>query len=165
MCKCASFPLFTFDSKFCLCYRALVNTIVWTVVQPLTSYLSKQFREASRAFSQALYGTEGVTSRWRYCIADTGSVLGFAVGSMFVKQSFRGNSKIESKQMIDLIKTAFKDNLNNSEWMDKKTLQLAMEKADAITNMIGFPDFILNKTELNNKYAGVSFHVTDNYHK
>lgn len=148
--------MFIFRLTFVCPRRALVNTIVWTVVQPLTSYLSKQFRDAGKAFSQALYGTEGVTSKWRYCIADTGSVLGFAVGSMFVKQSFRGNSKTESKQMIDLIKRAFKDNLNNSEWMDEKTLQLAKEKADAITNMIGFPDFILNETELNAKYLGVS---------
>ena len=65
-------------SKQYLC-SVLVNTIVWSVVQPLITYLSKPFREAAKAFSQALIGSEGTTSQWRYCISDTGSVLGMLV--------------------------------------------------------------------------------------
>lgn len=33
-----------------------------------------------------------------------------------------------------------------------------MEKADAITDMIGFPDFILNAKKLNKRYEGVSLY-------
>lgn len=40
--------------------------------------------------------------------------------------------------------------------MDRHTLKLAMEKADAITDMIGFPDFILNEKKLNKRYEAVS---------
>ncbi|KAH9399044.1 Endothelin-converting enzyme 2 [Tyrophagus putrescentiae] len=133
----------------------LVNSIVWSVVQPLVSYLSKPFREAAKTFSQVLVGGEGTTSKWRYCIGDTGSVMGFALGSMFVRASFRGESKSESEVMIAQIKAAFREHLSRLDWMDPHTLVLAMEKADAITDMIGFPDFILNAKKLNKRYEGL----------
>nr|XP_027199994.1 endothelin-converting enzyme homolog isoform X2 [Dermatophagoides pteronyssinus] len=130
----------------------LVNTIVWSVVQPMVTYLSKPFRDAAKTFTQVLIGSEGSSSQWRYCISDTSSVLGFAVGSIFVHSAFRGESKNESKIMIKQIKDAFKEHLDNLTWMDRQTLELAMEKADAITDMIGFPDFILNEKKLNKRY-------------
>jgi membrane metallo-endopeptidase-like protein 1 len=39
--------------------------------------------------------------------------------------------------MINSIRTAFKENLKDLAWMDPETRLLAMEKADAITDMIG----------------------------
>ena len=123
----------------------------------MVTYLSKPFRDAAKAFNQALIGTEGTTSQWRYCISDTGSVLGFALGSLFVRSSFRGESKNESKIMIDQIKEAFKEHLQHLTWMDQQTLQLAMEKADSITDMIGFPEFILSEKKLNKRYEGVCY--------
>ncbi|XP_009328916.1 PREDICTED: endothelin-converting enzyme 2-like, partial [Pygoscelis adeliae] len=40
------------------------------------------------------------------------------------------------------------------QWMDEKTRQAAKEKADAIYDMIGFPDFILDNKELDDVYDG-----------
>lgn len=39
--------------------------------------------------------------------------------------------------MINNIRQAFKKNLLSLKWMDKETFQLAENKADAITDMIG----------------------------
>lgn len=58
--------------------------------------------------------------------------------------------------MIRQIKSAFREHLAQLDWMDRHTLKLAMEKADAITDMIGFPDFILNEKKLNKRYEAVS---------
>jgi len=38
-------------------------------------------------------GVSGGDELWRYCISDTDSVLGFALGAMFVKEAFNGHSK------------------------------------------------------------------------
>lgn len=43
--------------------------------------------------------------------------------------------------MINEIRTAFKDNFKNLNWMDKETLIEAEKKADAITDMIGNLNF------------------------
>lgn len=44
---------------------------------------------------------------------------------------------IQAEDMINSVRTAFKENLKQLSWMDKETRELAEEKADAITDMIG----------------------------
>ena len=42
-------------------------------------------------------GSSGDEEHWQYCVSDTESVLGFAVGAMFVREAFDGDSKHEVK--------------------------------------------------------------------
>lgn len=71
---------------------------------------------------------------------------------MFVREVFHGESKPQAEEMINEIRTAFKENLRKLNWMDKETKALAEEKADAISDMIGFPDYILDPAQLDEKY-------------
>lgn len=140
----------------------LSNYLGWMLVQSLTSCLSKPFRDASKVLRKALIGSEGGEASWRYCVSDTNSIIGFALGAMFVREVFHGDSKIMAEQMIEEIREAFKKNLPTLSWMDPETRQLAREKANAITDMIGFPDFILNPEKLDKKYEGLEF-IEDEY--
>ena len=142
--------------------RILANYLGWSVVQSLTSCLSKPFREASKILRKALMGSEGSESPWRYCVSDTNGVMGFALGAMFVRAVFHGDSKQMAQSMIEEIRNAFVDNLPHLKWMDEITRELAKEKAIAITDMIGFPDFILNNTKLDEKYDGVQYSLQNN---
>ncbi|EGV97787.1 Endothelin-converting enzyme 2 [Cricetulus griseus] len=56
--------------------------------------------------------------------------------------------------MISEIRSAFEETLEELVWMDEKTRLAAKEKADAIYDMIGFPDFILEPKELDDVYDG-----------
>jgi predicted metalloendopeptidase len=134
----------------------LANYMAWSVIQSLIATLPKNFRDASKVLRKALIGSEGIEVSWRYCVTDTNQVMGFALGSLFVRQVFQGRSKERAEEMIFAIRNAFKDNLSNLAWMDDSTRTLAREKADHINQMIGFPDFILNPEKLNGKYEGVS---------
>lgn len=71
---------------------------------------------------------------------------------MFVREAFHGDSKDQAEQMIDEIRNAFKENLKGLSWMDDETRLLAEEKADAISDMIGFPNYILDASQLDEKY-------------
>ncbi|XP_076306637.1 M13 family metallopeptidase neprilysin 3 isoform X2 [Tachypleus tridentatus] len=135
----------------------LNNYLGWSIVQGLVSCLSKPFREASKILRKALIGSEGGETPWRYCVGDTNNVIGFALGAMFVREVFRGESKTMAENMINEVKKAFKDNMPLLDWMDAETRQLAKDKADAITDMIGFPDFIMNPEKLDEKYKGLTF--------
>ena len=44
--------------------------------------------------------------------------------------------------MIDDVKAAFKQRLVDAEWMDAGTKHAALVKLEAITDMIGYPDYI-----------------------
>ncbi|XP_037844429.2 endothelin-converting enzyme 2 isoform X2 [Chlorocebus sabaeus] len=67
-------------------------------------------------------------------------------------ETLYGTKKAEG--MIGEIRTAFEEALGQLVWMDEKTRQAAKEKADAIYDMIGFPDFILEPKELDDVYDG-----------
>ncbi|KAK2588944.1 hypothetical protein KPH14_001799 [Odynerus spinipes] len=134
----------------------LNNYLVWQTVRSLTAFLSKPFRDAYKGLRKALIGSEGREEQWRYCVADTNSQMGFAVGAMFVREVFHGKSKPMAEQMIEEIRRAFTKNLRKLEWMDDETRKAAEEKANAITDMIGFPDFILNPSDLDERYRDLS---------
>ncbi|XP_066598593.1 endothelin-converting enzyme homolog isoform X2 [Prorops nasuta] len=131
----------------------LNNYLVWQTVRSLTAYLSKPFRDAYKGLRKVLMGSEGREEQWRYCVNDANNAMGFAIGAMFVREVFHGKSKPMAEKMINEVRTAFTSNLKNLDWMDGETRKSAEEKANAITDMIGFPDFILNPAELNDKYA------------
>ncbi|XP_021915643.1 endothelin-converting enzyme homolog isoform X4 [Zootermopsis nevadensis] len=130
----------------------LNNYLVWQTVRSLTACLSKAFRDAYKGLRKALVGSEGGEEPWRYCVTDTNNVLGFAIGAMFVREVFHGNSKPMAEEMINEVRNAFKSNLQNLTWMDTETQEAAKSKADAITDMIGFPNYILNPDQLDDKY-------------
>ncbi|KAI8121604.1 Endothelin-converting enzyme like protein [Lucilia cuprina] len=136
--------------------NTLNNYLVWQAVRVLSPCLSRSFRDAYKGVRKALMGSDGGEEVWRFCVADTGNVVGFAVGAIFVRQAFHGDSKPEAEQMINEIREAFKHNIHNLTWMDKTTRAKAIDKADAISDMIGFPDYILNVEELDKKYADLN---------
>ena len=72
-----------------------------------------------------------------HCVRDTDAFMGYAVGAMFVQQNFREESKQLAESMANAIKGAFKNNLDNLDWMDDETREAAKDKADAIINFIG----------------------------
>lgn len=130
----------------------LNNYLVWQTVKALTGYLSKAFRDAYKGLRKALFGSEGGEEPWKFCVSDTNSVLGFALGAMYVREVFNGNSKPMAEDMINNIRQAFKKNLLSLKWMDTETFKLAENKADAITDMIGFPNYIMDTDKLDEKY-------------
>ncbi|XP_059247383.1 endothelin-converting enzyme 2 isoform X5 [Mustela nigripes] len=133
----------------------LNNYLIWNLVQKTTSSLDHRFESAQEKLLETLYGTKkSCTPRWQTCISNTDDALGFALGSLFVKATFDRQSKEIAEGMISEIRTAFEEALGQLVWMDEKTRQAAKEKADAIYDMIGFPDFILEPKELDDIYDG-----------
>ncbi|KAH0946776.1 hypothetical protein HN011_012233 [Eciton burchellii] len=130
----------------------LNNYLVWQTVRSLTACLSKPFRDAYKGLRKALLGSEGHEEQWRYCVSDVNSAMGFAIGAMFVREVFHGKSKPMAEDMINQIREAFTENLKDLDWMDAETREAAEKKANAITDMIGFPNFILLHSELDERY-------------
>ena len=158
------------------------NYLGWHVVRSYLSYLPKAFRDAGKILRKLLMGSDGNEETWRSCVTDTNNVMGFAVGAMFVRQSFRGESKPLAESMISSVKEAFKSNFDNLDWMDDETRQAARLKADAITDMIGifknkmfisewprnnspkfpgYPKFILNPQELDELYGDLKIEANE----
>lgn len=54
------------------------------------------------------------------------------------------------------IQQSFREILNMTTWIDMDTKRLATEKVDAMTLRIGYPDSILNREQLDERYKDVS---------
>ncbi|KAE8298237.1 Endothelin-converting enzyme 1 [Larimichthys crocea] len=127
----------------------LNNYMIMKVVRKMVSILDQRFQDAEQRFLEVMYGTKkSCTPRWKLCVSDTDSALGFALGAMFVKATFTEDSKAIAEDMVAEIKWAFEDSLKYVSWMDSETKKAAKEKADAIYNMVGYPEFIMNTTKL-----------------
>uniref|UniRef100_A0A8C1LGY0 Endothelin-converting enzyme 1 n=1 Tax=Cyprinus carpio TaxID=7962 RepID=A0A8C1LGY0_CYPCA len=143
----------------------LNNYMIMKVVRKMVSILDQRFQDAEQRFLEVMYGTKkSCTPRWKLCVSDTDSALGFALGALFVKSTFSEDSKafVSVEDMVSEIKWAFEDSLKTVGWMDPKTKKAAKEKADAIYNMVGYPKFIMKPKELDKVFNDFDV-VTDLY--
>ncbi|WAR15655.1 NEP3-like protein [Mya arenaria] len=67
----------------------------------------------------------------------------------------------QAEDMIEEVKMAFKNNLPSLEWMDDETRAAAIDKANAVIDLIGFPEYILNKTRLNKEYKELEINASE----
>ncbi|BFZ24008.1 hypothetical protein BsWGS_27047 [Bradybaena similaris] len=141
--------------------KVLTNYLLWDVVSDFAGFLSKPFKDAKKEFLESISGLTGSDEKWHNCITDTDAVLGFALGALFVKETFVGGSKEKAKEMIENVREAFISNLPNLDWMDPVTRAAAIDKANAVKDMIGYPDFILNDTLLDIRYEKLQINETD----
>ncbi|XP_037108424.1 endothelin-converting enzyme 1-like [Syngnathus acus] len=130
----------------------LNNYMIMKVIRNMIPNLDWRFRDTEQRFQQVMYGIKSCTPRWKLCVSDTDSSLGFALGAMFVKATFAGDSKDIAEDMVSNIKRAFEDSLEHVSWMDGDTKKAVKEKADAIYDMMGYPEFIMNDTKLDKVY-------------
>ncbi|EDO33414.1 predicted protein [Nematostella vectensis] len=130
----------------------LNDYMVWHVVEHFAPSLSSPFRDAHQALRQVLDGASKAEDLWARCISETDEAVGMALGKLFIKETFEGSSKTQATEMIDAIRAAFKRRLPYLDWMDEKTRLAAIDKADAVVDMIGYPSFIESDAELDSRY-------------
>ena len=106
----------------------------------------------------------GREARWRQCISGTDRVLGLALGAMFVRNAFSGESKERVERMVAEVRASFMDSFPHRSWMDERTSWLATEKAKAIVDLIGYPAYILNNTRMEKDYEEVGSAVPSPLH-
>lgn len=63
--------------------------------------------------------------------------LPISVGALYIRKYFNDESKRVATEMVDDIRSAFIDVLNNVTWMDEKTRVEAIKKAKLLTSHIG----------------------------
>lgn len=76
-----------------------------------------------------------------------------AVGALFIKSQFDPNAKKTALEMIQNIREAFNEILDENDWMDYHTKQVAKKKADSMNERIGYPNLLLNAMELSNEFT------------
>uniref|UniRef100_A0A671W5B9 Membrane metalloendopeptidase like 1 n=1 Tax=Sparus aurata TaxID=8175 RepID=A0A671W5B9_SPAAU len=96
---------------------------------------------------------------WRECVRYVQSSMENAVGALYVRETFAGESKQMVSDLITKIQMAYVETLEELSWMDTPSKEKAREKAMAIKEHIGYPDHILQDSnlKLDQEYAHLNF--------
>ena len=124
-----------------------------TKIEVLKDYLAGQLlRSAAGSLSDDFYAASfdffstqmsGITEqkpRWKRAMSVPNSILGEAVGQMYVAKFFPESSK---QKMLDLVKNlqvSLGQHIDSLDWMSDATKAKAREKLAAFTVKIGYPD-------------------------
>uniref|UniRef100_A0A671W5Z9 Membrane metalloendopeptidase like 1 n=1 Tax=Sparus aurata TaxID=8175 RepID=A0A671W5Z9_SPAAU len=130
--------------------RTMQNYLTWQLIIDRVNSLSRRFKDARARYRKTLYGTTVEDAWWRECVRYVQSSMENAVGALYVRETFAG----ESKQMMAYVET-----LEELSWMDTPSKEKAREKAMAIKEHIGYPDHILQDSnlKLDQEYAHLNF--------
>lgn len=70
----------------------------------------------------------------------TGSELGEALGHLFVNRSFSPEAKAKVNEMVDNLTIVYRKRIKALGWMSDETKEKALEKMNAFTRKLGYPD-------------------------
>ena len=137
--------------------------------------LSDEFYTASwEFFSHQMAGAQEEQPRWKRAMAVPNGILGEAVGEMYVSRYFPESSKQKMLALVNNLKAALGQHIDQLEWMSDETKAKAQEKLAAFTVKIGYPDqwkdystldIDPSKTYYENLRAASAWYVKDNLDK
>ncbi|KAK7093870.1 endothelin-converting enzyme 1-like [Littorina saxatilis] len=139
--------------------RIVANYLLMRSVDGYSGYLSKEIRDLNAPIRKVLYGVTQTRARWKTCVDRLGSTfMPTAVGQLYVNTYFSPAAKHKALEMIGDIRESMKEMISDVTWMDDATKHKALEKADAIIEKIGYPDYQFNETVLEEFYKDVDYH-------
>ena len=105
-----------------------------------TAYLPKSIDEARFAFyGQQLRGQDEQRPRWKRGVSQVNGTLGELVGEVYVAENFPPDSKAQMEELVENLRAAFKDGIDNLEWMGEETKEQAQYKLAKFNPKIGYP--------------------------
>lgn len=113
----------------------------WHLLRNSAGLLPYRFQEEHFQFyKKVLRGTAQMKPRWRRVINTLGSGLGEPLGRLYVDRYFSKTAKEEVELMVEDMRAAFRDRIQQLTWMTDSTQQRALKKLDAFQYKIGFPE-------------------------
>ncbi|WP_371455304.1 M13 family metallopeptidase [Leeuwenhoekiella aequorea] len=113
----------------------------WATLNSWSDALTTELEYANWEFySKTLNGTPKQKPADERALETVDNTLGEALGKLYVDKVFPPEAKAKAEAMIDNIKDAFRDRINNLEWMTDSTKLQAIDKLDKFTVKIGYPD-------------------------
>ena len=114
--------------------------LTWNILKGSASYLSSPFVKASFDYTKFLSGQETQTPRWQRMSTLTDGTIGELLGQLYVAKHFKPEAKERMKELLVNMRTAFANRINRLDWMSEPTKKKALDKLNAFTPKVGYPD-------------------------
>lgn len=158
-----------------LTYQQLEDYFVYNIIADATGVLSDDFYNAAfDLYERVMSGTEEQEPRWKRVMAVPNSMLGEAVGELYVNKYFPKENKEYMVGLVENLRTALSQHIDELTWMSDETKKQAHKKLDKFTVKIGYPDKWKDysgitidpaKSYFENVLAASEWYVQDNYNK
>ncbi len=112
----------------------------WRLIHARAAVLPAALVEEDFAFyGRTLSGTEQIRERWKRGVSLVESLMGDAVGRLYVDAHFPPDAKARMDVLVANLREAYRVSINNLDWMTPATRERALAKLDKFTAKIGYP--------------------------
>lgn len=112
----------------------------WSALSTYASSLSSDFVDEDFDFySRTLSGTKEMKPRWKRALSKVNRNLGELLGKAFVERHFTEESKAVVDQMVENLRSVFRERINGLTWMSEETKEKALQKLESFDKKIGYP--------------------------
>ncbi|WBP94627.1 M13 family metallopeptidase [Mycolicibacterium neoaurum] len=112
----------------------------WRVISARASLLTDDLVAENFAFyGRTLSGTEAIRDRWKRGVGLVESLMGDAVGKLYVARHFPPEAKSRMDELVANLREAYRVSITSLPWMTPETRTRALEKLDKFTPKIGYP--------------------------
>src|SRR3954469_15042950 len=115
--------------------------LTWHVLSEFARLLPQSFVDEDFDFyGRTLSGQPENKERWKRGVSVVESCVGEAVGQLYAERWFPPEAKARMEQLVGNLVEAFRRSFSSLEWMGLETRKQAIDKLDAFTPKIGYPD-------------------------
>lgn len=120
---------------------AIKDYLQFRLIDAAAGYLSDDFVQANfDMYSKAMSGKQVMQPRWKRALNVPNTLLGEAVGQLYVAKYFPADSKKKMQKLVDNLKVALGEHIASLTWMSPRTKVNALVKLNSFTVKIGYPD-------------------------
>lgn len=113
----------------------------WGVIDSLAGVGPQDLVEQNFEFySKQLQGIPQLRERWKRGISLVESVLGEAIGKIYVAEHFPAATKARAQELVDNLIRAYHSSISKLDWMTEATRSEALDKLSKFHAKIGYPD-------------------------
>lgn len=112
----------------------------FNLVTDLSKFLDSSTYMITFEYGKTLNGAKQPRPRWKRVLDSEERAMGEALGQLFVHEYFNDKAKQRYNDLVEAIRTAYKERIENLTWMNDSTKAKALDKLAKIKKKVGYPD-------------------------
>ncbi|WP_394205779.1 M13 family metallopeptidase [Shewanella waksmanii] len=113
----------------------------WQLLTHFAGNMSEELDQENFAFfSKTLNGQQEQQPRWKRGVSTVSGTLGEVVGKVYVKRHFAPEAKERMQVLVENLRKAYGESIDNLDWMSADTKVAAKDKLAKFDPKIGYPD-------------------------
>jgi len=112
----------------------------WRLIRARAPWLTDELVAVDFDFyGRLLTGAEQIRDRWKRAVSLVESLMGDAVGKLYVQRYFPPDAKARIDTLVDNLQTAYRLSISDLDWMTPQTRERALTKLSKFTAKVGYP--------------------------